>query len=343
MASVQDFKSLLAKTGIPEAGLKPLTAKVDEYVSLVTQSNEMVAAINAAKAQDPSNVDFLDTRWRANENDERIAETVTKFDAIAEEYERLLKQLRETAREHFVPQPLSEDDAKNKRKQVNEMAPTIAETRKGIQAQLEMVENILKLTGTELPDGGLINYLPNADSLKSARGRKAVTASGEVKQYVTRVGEVLLDGKSTNIDGKGKIAYAANSLTEKFNGKTFPQNKVTAEEIEEAYFASRGLENRAEKSTELPDEHTFTFSKTVVVQNTNDDGTTEVPQNVKVTIRSVNFGESKAEAEKPAEAPKTESAPAENNKPKSEPMKIDTRTEAQKEAAAKKTAAPTKK
>lgn len=336
MPSIQDLGALLSKTGIPEEGLKPLTDKVADYVALVNQNNEWVAQINVARAQDPSNTEFLDSIWAAKApNDDEMAKVEEEYQALVDQTEKLLKKLRDFARSN-IPQPLSEDAVKETRKKVNDAAPTISETRKGIAANFEMLEGILKLTAKdELPEGGLLSLLPNPESLKNARGRKASTATGEGKKYVTRVGEVLLDGNSTNVNGAGKFAYAANALTEKFNGKAIAQNKVTAEEMEEAYFASLpgSPELRSLSSTEIPEEHTFTFTKEILAQNPNDDGFTKVPQNVKVTVRNVNYGQPKAETTEP----KNDAAPAatENKSATPEPMKIDTKSETRKASEAK--------
>jgi hypothetical protein len=267
------FDDLLAKTNLPEPALAPLKKAVSDYVAMVNKSNGLVASINAAKAQDPNNVDYLDKLWRAKESDSAIAEKVAEFDAIAEQYERLLKELRDHAKGNYIPAQLSEDDAKNARKQVNESAPAISEARKSIAAQLTLVESVLSALGVEIPEGGMVTLLPQAN----ARGRKAATAAGEVKTYLTRVGDVLIDGKSTQVNGKGNFRFAAAQLSEKWNSKLMPENEVTGEEIEEAYFASMGKENRSLKSTEIPESHTFEFTKTILVQNPNDDSKTEVP------------------------------------------------------------------
>jgi hypothetical protein len=327
------FDDLLAKTNLPEPALAPLKKAVSDYVAMVNKSNGLVASINAAKAQDPNNVDYLDKLWRAKESDSAIAEKVAEFDAIAEQYERLLKELRDHAKGNYIPAQLSEDDAKNARKQVNESAPAISEARKSIAAQLTLVESVLSALGVEIPEGGMVTLLPQADSLKNARGRKAATAAGEVKTYLTRVGDVLIDGKSTQVNGKGNFRFAAAQLSEKWNSKLMPENEVTGEEIEEAYFASMGKENRSLKSTEIPESHTFEFTKTILVQNPNDDSKTEVPQTVKLTVISQQSTKSDT----------TENAPAETSEPKtekSEPAKVEAATNS---APAKKAPAQPKK
>lgn len=331
----QSIEEFLSQTGIPEAGLTPITSKVEEYLQLVTQNNKLIAQINAARAQDPNNVDYLDSLWKAAQasGDKEIAPIAEQFDAIAEEYEKLNAQLRELAKKH-VPQALSEEDTKAARKTVNEMAPTIGEARKAAAAMLTIPESVLTAMQVKLPEGGLASLLPEAESLKNARGRKAANASGETKVYATRVNDILIDGESTQVNGKGKIAYAAEKLSEKFNAAQVPANKVTAEEIEEAYFKSLpgSIEFRGLRSTELPDEHSFTFTKNIQVQNKNDDSFTEVQQSVKLTLRSVNYGQ-----EKKAEV---ESAPAEKVEAKPENVKP---AETAKAEPAKKAAAPAPK
>jgi hypothetical protein len=293
------------KTGLPEAAYAPIVNKVEEYLSLVTESNKLVAQINAAKAQDPNNVDYLDTLWRQNENEKSVATKVKRFDKVAEEYEKLLSELRTTAKENFIPEQLNEEDTKTAKKNVNEMAPTIAVTKVALGEMFAIPESVLSLSGNvELPEGGLISLLPSAESLKNVRGRKAATASGEVKSYKTRIGEGFVDGESTNRDGKGRLDYVAESINEKWNAG--PANKVTGEELEEAMFAAIGKEFRSVKSTELDDTIEFDFEKVLQIQNPNDDSFTEVPRKVKVTIHSVNVKRNQETADQPNEEAATE-------------------------------------
>lgn len=315
MATIEEF---LAQSKLPEAALKPITDKVNEYIQLVVKNNKLVAQINAAKAQDPSNVDYLDSLWKANEQtDNEIAPIAEQFYAIAEEYEKLNKQLREMAKKH-IPEQLGEEETKNARKSVNDAAPTIETTRRAAIEMLSIPESMLTVFNVEMPEGGLAALLPQAESLKNVRGRKATTASGEAKSYATRVGDILINGESTQINGKGKIAYAAEKLSEMWNAQNVPTNKVVAEDIERAYFESLPgeIEFRGLKSTELPDEHSFTFERTIKVQNKNDDSYTDVPQKVKLTLRSTNYGTT-TESENPAVA----KVDAEGEKVKPEPAK----------------------
>lgn len=328
------FAQYLEKTGLPEMALKPITDKVAEHNSLVAQVNKWIAQVNAAKAADPSNAEYLDTLWRANETDESLAETVAEFDAVAEQYETLLKKLREGAK-NFVPKTLSEEENKATRVKVNNSTPTLAETRKAIGAQLSIPESMLGMLGVAIPEGGLVSLLPTADSLKNARGRKAATASGNVASYMTRVGDVLIDGKSTQINGKGKFDYAAEKLSVQFGRGVNPANAVTGEELEEAMFEALQIPFRSVKGKELADEFSFTFTKTVKKQNPNDDGFTDVPMTVKLTVISERAN--KAEDEKPETATETKVDEVKNDTPAEVPAQIETK------APAKKTAAPTKK
>lgn len=340
--SIADYFKL---SQLPEAALKPVTEKVDEYLSLVSESNKLVAAVNRAREENPNNPEYLDKVWKGEYlSSEEMVEVEAEYQAAVAVAEEKLKVLREFAKGR-IPEELSEEKAKEARKQVNEFSPILAESRKAIAAQVSLVESMLGVFNVAIPDGGLVTLLPNAESMKNARGRKATTAAGGIGQYMTRVGDVLIDGESTQRDGKGKFNYAADKLTAKWNGNVIPDNRVTPEELEEAFFADGlGKELRSVPGAEIPIETEFEFSKTVKVKNTNDDGFTEVPQKVKLTVRNQKYAEltEKKDAEtaenKPAETPAAKTAESKPETTKAEPMKIDTRTEAQK-AAAKKTAA----
>lgn len=327
----QNLDTFLAQTQFPEPALAPVKERVKAYIEMVSKSNELVASLNASKTDNANNADFVDSRWRANETDPAIADIVSQFDEVAELYEKLQKRLRDHAVANYMPEVLDADAQTKARKTVNDMAPTIEQSRKGLVEMLSMPEAMLKATGVEFPEDGLISLLPTAESIKgSGRGRKA--ASGEGVSYTTRVGDVLIDSKSTQRNGKGKLDYAADALSERFNAKAVPQNKVTKEELEEALFKAMGKPFRSVKSTELPDEVSFVFEKTIQVQNGNDDSFKEVPEKVNITVRSVNFGEAKPAA---TETPKAETEKAAETETNSAP--------AAKSEPAKKTAAPAKK
>jgi hypothetical protein len=321
------FDEALAATGLPEAALKPIRDKWNEAFNLVLKNNERVAQINAAKAQDPNNTEYIDSLWKLHaKNDPKLSETEAKFDAIAEQYEELLKQLREFGRTK-VPTPLSEEDAKNVRKAVNESSETISKAIAGAAAMVTVVDAMLGVSGNSI-DGGLISLMPEVDSLKNTRGRKAGTST---TSYATRIGGFEIDGRNIHRDGKANFRYAADSLSTEFGAENFPENKVTGEEIEEAYFAAIEKPFRSVKTADTT--KTFDFTKSVKVS----DNATET-RTVSLTVKAK---EAETTANAPVEAPKAESVNQtdttnvpENKSATSGPVKS---------APAKKTAAPTKK
>jgi hypothetical protein len=330
------FDDLIKATGLPEAAVKPIRDKFMEAFNLITENNKRVAQVNAAKAQDPSKpgyADYLDTLWRTNEKDPAIAETVEQFDIVSEQYEKLLKQLREHAKGNFIPEQLSEDAQKATRKLVNESSEAIQLAVAQASAMVAVLDSMLAVQDKTI-EGGVISLLPQVESLKNVRGRKAGGNVGG--SYMTRTNEVLIDGVSTNIDGKGKLNYAADRLSELWNATTFPENKVTGKELEEALFEKLEAPFRSVKSTDLPESTTFDFTKEIKVE-----GNKTEARRVSVTVKRYTVGNDNAETAKPAE--KVE-APAEKVEPK--PVaKIDTRTVAQKakDAEAAKANAPAKK
>jgi hypothetical protein len=195
-----------------------------------------------------------------------------------------------------------------------------------------------------IPEGGIVSLLPQANSLKNTRTRKGATEEdSRIGKYMTRVYDVLIDGESTQVKGKGKFNYAADKLSEKFGISVHPANEVTAEEIEEEYYKALGIERRL-KDANLPLEFTFTFEKTIKKQNPNDNSFTDVPVRVKLTVQSEKYGKQLAEK---AEASKTEEPKAANvgETPKAETSKVEgvTSKVSTPAPAAKKTAAPAKK
>lgn len=306
------FSDLLAKSTLPEPTQKMIEEKLQDAFSLIVTSNEWVAQVNAAKAEDPNNTEYLDSIWRAKAPlNEELRPIEEQYQVLVAESEKLLEKLRAFAKTEVKP-PLSEEETKQTRKKVNDAAPAIAEARKAAETMAMIADQMLTLQGAAIP-GGIISLLPPVESLKNTRGRKA--GSSEGKSYMTRVGDVLVDGKSTNrvINGesKGKFNFAADELSKQFGEDIFPDNKVTPEALEEAYFESLGKPLRSVKSSEIPVEHEFTFTKEVKVRNGNDDGFKVVPQSKKVKVlRAVT----KPAATETTEAPKPEVS-AETPKP----------------------------
>lgn len=256
------FDELLLETGLPEAALKPLREKWEEALKLITDNNNRVAQVNAARAQDPNNVDYLDERWKSNEKtDPEIVPLAEKFYAVAEEYETLLKQLREKAKKH-IPEALSEEKTKEVRKLVNESEPTLKKAKAEFAAMATMVDSFLGSMGKGV-EGGLASLLPDIESLKNTRGRKAATGSGEVGQYATRIGGFAIDGRDIQRDGKCNLAIGADSVSNIFGADKAPENKVSKEEIEKALFDHLGIEFRSKKGKDLPESTTFPFTKEV--------------------------------------------------------------------------------
>lgn len=322
------FSDVLAKTNLPPEALAPIESKLVEAFNLIVENNKRIAQVNAAKESDPNNEENLDRLWRLNATtDTAIAAIEPQYQALIDESEKLLKQMRELAKKHIQPS-LSEDEAKNVRKLVNESAPTIVKAKQSAADMAQIADTMLALPHINAPiEGGIISLLPEIESLKQTRGRKAA-ASGEAgKIYMTRVVEILLDGKSSNklIGGemKGKFNYAAGDLSEMWGANLHPANLVSAEELETAYWEALDLPWRSKKNTELPESFSFEFSKTIRVQNKNDDSFTELPKTVKITVLQP----------KPvaAETPKAET-PAEKVEAKPETAKVEApaKTEAPK-------------
>lgn len=340
------FSDALAKTKLPEQALEPIEKALVEAFSLTVENNKRVAQVNATRAQNPGKPgyeDYLDKLIQTHApTDERVREDLAKFDEISEEYERLNKKLRDHAKANYIPEELSEEAARKTRQLVNESVPAIQKAREAAQNMAAIVDQMLSLHGAAI-EGGVISLIPELDSLKNARGRKAATASSG-GPYMTRVAEILLDGKSTNkeINGesKGKLNYAADALSKAFNAEKFPANRVTPEELEVAYLKEFGYDSReeskADDDSKLADKE-FVFEKEVEVQNPNDDSTTKVPRKVKVLVKRT----AKVEPEKTETAqPETPNAEGEAVKPEtvSAPANVPTNP-----APAKKTAAPAKK
>ena len=308
------FEELLAATGLPDAALAPLREKYNEAFSLITKNNERIAEVNAAKAQDPTKpgyVDYLDSLWAAKAPQHpEMAEVESKYQTLVAESEKLLAQLREFAKSEVKP-PLSEEEAKRVKAAINESTPAIQSARDGFAAMATMVDSYLTTLGKGI-EGGLVSLLPQADSLRNPRGRKA--ASGE-KSYMTRLGFAELNGKSIHRDGKTNFRYLADSVSTAFGADKNPENKVTGEELEEAFFAALGKELRSVKSTEIPLRTEFDFTKEIAIG----EGKTET-KTVKIAVgrnaddeksdaKPEAKSESKPEAEKVSE-PAKKTAPA---------------------------------
>lgn len=331
------FTEVLAQTNLPEPARNMIEDKLSIAMKLIQENNSRVLRINQSKAQDPSNTEYLDSVWKLNEEkDPEITELEEKYQAVVEEYERLLAALRNSAKKQIKP-PLSEDEAQNLRKLVNESADTMNEARVAAAGMAEMADQMLKLAGKPV-EGGIMSMLPEIESLKNRRGRKAAGGSNQ-GVYATRVADIQIDGRTTNRtvkkDGvdtiKGNWIYAADALSKQFNSEHVPGNTVAPEELERAYFDSKNVEFRDKAS--MPETHTFAFTKEIGKPNPNDGEIVKAPVTVNITVVQAKRSDAKT-TEKPAEEKtqsiesatpevkseaKPEVKPAEGNAPTAEP------------------------
>lgn len=315
------FEEIIASAGLPEAATEPLRKAWSDAFGLITKNNERIAQINAAKAQDPSNVDYIDSLWKLHaKNDSEMSQIEEQFDEVAEMYEKLLKRLRDFGKTK-VPTPLSDEETKSAKKLVAESDDAIKAARSKFLAMAEMFDGILGSMGKGV-DGGLGKLLPEADSLKNLRGRKSAT--GE-KSHITRIGGALLNGKNIEKDGKANFRYLADEVSKLFGSDKFPENKVTGEELEEKLFATIEKPFRSVKSTELPAETNFDFTKEVKIG----ENTTEV-RTVKITIKKVDTQSADTQTETAKVEPVVEKAnvPAEKQENTPAPAKKTATTQA---------------
>lgn len=317
------FEDALKATNLPEPALAPIRKAWDEAYALVTKNNERVAQVNAAKAQDPNNLEYIDSLWASYApKDEKMAEVEANYQALVAESEKLLTELRNFGRTKVQP-PLSEEETKKVRQAVNESSEAITIAVAQARAMTGIVDSVLEALGQKV-EGGIISLMPQPDSLKSLRGRKATGSTGV--SYATRIGGFEIDGKPVERDGKTNFRYGADKLSEVFNATTYPENKVTGEQIETAYFEAIEKPFRSLKSTEIPESKTFDFTKEVKTSDTQSETKT-----VKLTVKRKVEESTTTEVPAPVTANET---PKQEVKP--EPAK--------QEAPAKKTVpAPAKK
>lgn len=324
------FVAIMAKTGQPEPVTKALTDKLTGLFNLITRHNSRVIRIQQTKATDPNNEETLDGIRRTQPE---LAAENAEFEAVAEQYETMLAALREKAKA-FVKPPLSQEEMEAERKAANEEAKLISDEMVSTKAFATMADTMLGVAGASI-DGGVFGLMPNVESIKNVRGRKTAGASG-TPIYRTRFDAVSIDGipaeksrkKGDDTITESNLIIAAEVLNAKWNADKFPENEVTDEELERAMYASQGKDFRDKEGMAAVFE--FEFTKTIKVQNPNDDSTKDVPETVKFgIIRNMRVAGAAAEAkaksestdEKPADAkadekasePKKDSAPAADN------------------------------
>lgn len=278
------------------AGVVPMLAeKLGSHYALVKTNNKNVAAINAAKKSDPNDPEVQDAAWKnaveSGEADDELTKLEKRFQQIQKQHEEVLAKMRKIAVEKHITPPLSEDEVTALRKQVNDGKSVISDSVKANAAIAEMADQMLTLAGKPV-ENGIWSLMPQPDSLMNARGRKSSGGSskGDGEGYATRLVEAFVDGETTNknVKRKGKDVFAAHfnyvaeRLSKEFGDKEFPGNQVTAEEVERAYYASKGEEFR--NSDAMPADHTFEFTKEIETRNGADGSVKKIPvtKNVRV-------------------------------------------------------------
>ncbi len=287
------FAPLLAV--IDNEGMRSMIqSKLDAAVALVKQNNKDVRAINAAKATDPNNTEYLDLRIQEVVKDDEINDPELKrdearFQKLTDEREKLLAKMRKHVKENHLRAALSEEAVQALRKSVNDGKDTIKTAITAAESFATMADMLLTQAGKPV-EGGILSMIPQQDSLMNVRGRKASASSSSSEGYATKVDDIFLNGKSTNktVTRNGEkvvrahFENAADELGRMFNGERFEGNKVTKLEVEEQYYAKAGKTFRDKAA--MPIEYEFTFEKDIQVQSTNDDSTKVEPQKVLVKV-----------------------------------------------------------
>lgn len=287
------FAPYLAKTGQPPKVQARMAKKLDDLYALVTRHNSRVLRINQTKATDPNNVDMLDASWANAVNAQTapadIVEAEAKYQALIEQTEKLLSQLREFAKTQIKP-PLSAEEMDREKKAANEEAKLIDDTRESAKAFAEIIDEYLDMMDEPI-DGGIMSLIPNVESMKNTRGRKASGGSSSEGKYRTRFDSVSIDGTKVSriVTKRGgekseesTLVIAAEILNRKWNAAHLPQNEVTDEELERAMYDSQ---NQPFRNTEgMAVEFDFEFTKDIAVQQPNDDSVKVAPVTTKFHI-----------------------------------------------------------
>jgi len=317
------FASVLAGMNQPEPVVKMIDDKLSAAVALIRENNSRVAKINEAKNTDPNNTEYLDAVWArvaAEESDPEIVAAEKRYEKARAAAEKELLAMRDAVKARHIGERLSEEAIQKLRKSVNDGKEAISDAVKSAQAFAEMADQFLLLAGNSPKDKtgavvSVITLLPEADSLLNVRGRKAASGnSGGEGAYATRISDAYIDGKRVFKEVKNKktgvmeekahFNYLAIDLSKRFNEGQFPENQVTALEIEEAYYRSASKEFRV--SADMPETHEFTFEKSITVQVPNSDEKKSEPH--KVVISVTRWTAPKTETTETAKAEGTENA-----------------------------------
>src|SRR5882757_4593544 len=285
----------------PEAVRTMILAKLDETASLIETNNADVNSVLLAKASDPNSAEFQDLTWKdvvSKETDPEIKAWAKKYYAALETAEELLSTLRAKAVDKHIQAPMSDTDVQKTKARINAGKSLIETSRIGAAAYAEMADQMLGLIGKPV-EGGVISLLPNQESLMNTRGKaKGSAGKSDEKPYATRIIDATIDGVSTNRVQKSRDRVTkttkshwnniATDLNKAWNVARFPQNEVTALEIEEAFYASHkdesGTEIAFRDNKSMPLIHAFEFSREIQVQNPNDNESKGLPQTVVIEI-----------------------------------------------------------
>jgi hypothetical protein len=271
-----------------------LSEKLGSHYALIRKNNRNVARINEAKETDPESAEYQDSTWKrvvAESADPEMVKLDARRQKLIAEEQKILMQLREKARNHMEP-ALSDDEVQRLRKEVNDGKSVISASVTANAAIAEMADQMLTLAGKPV-ENGIWSLMPQPDSLMNTRGKGKSKSSESGEGYATRLVEAFINGKTTNrnVKRKGKDVFAAHfnyvaeALSKEFGDKEFPGNIVTAEEVERAYYGSKGVEWRA--SDEMPADHTFEFTKEIEMRNGADNSVKKMP--VTKSIRVVRW------------------------------------------------------
>lgn len=276
------------------AGVVPmLTEKLGAHYSLVLTNNADVAAIQESRDTDPNSAEYQDLTWKrvaAEKKDKEIVAAEKRYQAAIEAMEKELKVLREKSKSHMRP-ALSEKEIQEKRKSVNDNKSVIADSAKANEAIAAMADQMLAVANAPV-ENGIWSLMPQPESLMNARGRKSGTSDRGERANFTRLAEATINGKPSGREVTRRSTgdktfsahfnFIADDMSRMFGAKEFPANAVTAEDLEAAYYASKGVEYR--DAAAMPLVHEFEFTKDVVARNGADGTEKSAPVTVKVSI-----------------------------------------------------------
>lgn len=279
------FASIVAKTGQPPKVQSRITEKLDTLYSLVIRHNSRVLRIQQTKQADPNNVEMLDSSWanavNAKTAPAEILEAEAEYQSLIAESEKLLTKLREFAKTRIEP-PLSAEEVEKEKKAAAEEAKLIDDSKESAKAFAEIVDEYLEMLDEPI-DGGIMSMIPDVESLRNTRGRRASAGSSSEGKYRTRFDSVLIDGtKVSRIVKKhgadveeSNLVIAAETLNKEWNASALPQNEVTDEQLERAMYDSQNKPFRNTDGMEV--EFDFDFTKEIAIQQPNDDSVKMVP------------------------------------------------------------------